>query len=413
MDHSLRLVHIGHLLAQNPPFPFGGRKQQDDSRLFGHRRPSFRFDSLAAEFRDEEENDSGIDSEDVLSSSTVSPNSTVSSLASPLADTPLPLVVRDLNMPAAKTASSPLAPLPRNVKHWKKSITRSYCSSEDQENVRQQEPAQNVFHSHVSSEPQQPMSLRTEATTDSNERNQDISMDRISNCVDVKMEPSFSNYVYQLPRATHSPADYAFQDSYTFRPEYPFLTSPPSFLYSTPVERLEPHASYKQNESTSPVSSTKPCNKSFNSGTGYSKHPKVPTSNQIQKEFSCPHCQKTYNSQSALKMHIRTHTLPCKCTECGKSFSRPWLLQGHMRTHSGEKPFACSHCSRTFADKSNLRAHLQTHLQNKKYSCPGCQRSFSRMGLLNKHTDSGCHGLQTQQECVESLLTLSSSLQRP
>ena len=67
----------------------------------------------------------------------------------------------------------------------------------------------------------------------------------------------------------------------------------------------------------------------------------------------------------------------------------------------------------TLADKSNLRAHLQTHLQSKKYSCPGCQKTFSRMSLLNKHTDSGCIGLQTRnEECVETLVGLSSGLLR-
>lgn len=52
--------------------------------------------------------------------------------------------------------------------------------------------------------------------------------------------------------------------------------------------------------------------------------------------FSCPHCAKAYSSLGALKMHIRTHTLPCACRICGKAFSRPWLLQGHIRTHTGE-----------------------------------------------------------------------------
>ncbi|XP_028968253.1 zinc finger protein SNAI1 [Galendromus occidentalis] len=105
--------------------------------------------------------------------------------------------------------------------------------------------------------------------------------------------------------------------------------------------------------------------------------------------FSCRFCSKSYVSMGALKMHIRTHTLPCKCDICGKAFSRPWLLQGHIRTHTGEKPFECEHCHRAFADRSNLRAHLQTHQEVKKYSCTRCSKTFSRMSLLQKHQDSG------------------------
>ncbi|KAM9302279.1 zinc finger protein SNAI3 [Gastrophryne carolinensis] len=106
--------------------------------------------------------------------------------------------------------------------------------------------------------------------------------------------------------------------------------------------------------------------------------------------FTCPHCSKAYSSLGALKMHIRTHTLPCACRICGKAFSRPWLLQGHIRTHTGEKPFACYHCGRGFADRSNLRAHLQTHSEVKRYQCPGCGKTFSRISLLTKHRDGCC-----------------------
>lgn len=53
--------------------------------------------------------------------------------------------------------------------------------------------------------------------------------------------------------------------------------------------------------------------------------------------FFCKHCPKEYTSLGALKMHIRSHTLPCVCPTCGKAFSRPWLLRGHIRTHTGEK----------------------------------------------------------------------------
>lgn len=108
------------------------------------------------------------------------------------------------------------------------------------------------------------------------------------------------------------------------------------------------------------------------------------------RPFCCHLCTKIYYSMSALKMHVRTHTLPCKCTLCGKAFSRMWLLNGHLRTHTGEKPFACVICARAFADRSNLRAHMQTHSEVKRYRCVRCSKTFSRMGLLTKHQMSAC-----------------------
>jgi len=103
--------------------------------------------------------------------------------------------------------------------------------------------------------------------------------------------------------------------------------------------------------------------------------------------YSCQYCSKKYQTMGALKMHVRTHTLPCQCKICNKCFSRPWLLQGHIRTHTGEKPFQCDQCDRAFADRSNLRAHLQTHAKVKKYSCRNCLKTFSRMSLQVKHEE--------------------------
>uniref|UniRef100_A0A8B9PXB2 Snail family transcriptional repressor 3 n=1 Tax=Apteryx owenii TaxID=8824 RepID=A0A8B9PXB2_APTOW len=123
-------------------------------------------------------------------------------------------------------------------------------------------------------------------------------------------------------------------------------------------------------------------------GPGCRRQP--PRDPQSRRGFSCKYCEKAYGSLGALKMHIRTHTLPCVCKLCGKAFSRPWLLQGHIRTHTGEKPYACPHCSRAFADRSNLRAHLQTHSDVKKYQCRACSKTFSRMSLLARHEDGGC-----------------------
>lgn len=142
------------------------------------------------------------------------------------------------------------------------------------------------------------------------------------------------------------------------------------------------------------------CSKSYSTYSGLTKHKQfhcmASPNSQAKKSFDCQFCPKTYTSTGALKMHIKTHTKPCKCHLCGKAFSRPWLLQGHIRTHTGDKPFSCQYCHRAFADKSNLRAHLQTHSDVKKYSCTSCSKTFSRMSLLTKHTESGCPGLIEQ-----------------
>lgn len=150
------------------------------------------------------------------------------------------------------------------------------------------------------------------------------------------------------------------------------------------------------------------CSKTFSSLTSLLRHQQYHCHSHHKRPFHCKYCDKLYVSLGALKMHIRTHTLPCKCKICGKAFSRPWLLQGHIRTHTGEKPYKCPNCQRAFADRSNLRAHLQTHSEVKKYSCSLCSKSFSRMSLLLKHEDSGCPGTGSWS-VIAKWLTYSST----
>ncbi|XP_048371164.1 zinc finger protein SNAI3 isoform X2 [Sphaerodactylus townsendi] len=134
------------------------------------------------------------------------------------------------------------------------------------------------------------------------------------------------------------------------------------------------------------------CRKAYHGFSGPPQHRQLHCKlhSAARKCFNCKYCEKEYASLGALKMHLRTHTLPCVCRICSKAFSRPWLLQGHIRTHTGEKPYSCSHCSRAFADRSNLRAHLQTHSDVKKYQCHVCSKTFSRMSLLMRHKEAGC-----------------------
>lgn len=81
------------------------------------------------------------------------------------------------------------------------------------------------------------------------------------------------------------------------------------------------------------------CHKPYSTFSGLARHQQQRCKLQAAataRLFSCKYCNKGYTSLGALKMHIRTHTLPCVCKICSKAFSRPWLLQGHIRTHTGE-----------------------------------------------------------------------------
>ena len=177
----------------------------------------------------------------------------------------------------------------------------------------------------------------------------------------------------------------------------PCLSSPvtpyPKEQLAYPLTPLTPHTRYESRCVEMGVAK-----KSENE---VSARRKLAVSSKDGRRFTCDRCPKSYSTIGALKMHVRTHTLPCRCTVCGKAFSRPWLLQGHMRTHTGEKPFSCDHCQRAFADRSNLRAHLQTHSAVKRYRCTSCQKTFSRMSLLLKHQ---------QTSCPNHMINLSQSL---
>ena len=108
---------------------------------------------------------------------------------------------------------------------------------------------------------------------------------------------------------------------------------------------------------------------------------------QSRSSWACHICQKQCSCQSALEVHLRTHSgeKPFSCAACGKRFARKSHLTVHRRVHSGERPFSCDICGHRFAQASNLKAHARTHTGEKPYACDQCDKTFSASSSLKAH----------------------------
>ncbi|XP_044756123.1 zinc finger protein 271-like [Coccinella septempunctata] len=101
----------------------------------------------------------------------------------------------------------------------------------------------------------------------------------------------------------------------------------------------------------------------------------------------CNFCNKAFNTQSNLLIHLRTHTglRPYVCEICSKGFSQSCNLVNHMRIHSGERPYKCPHCDKAFTQSGNLNNHIRLHTNEKPFKCHFCDKAFVQSGNLNSH----------------------------
>lgn len=70
----------------------------------------------------------------------------------------------------------------------------------------------------------------------------------------------------------------------------------------------------------------------------------------------CEDCGKKCSTKGDLKLHIKTHTKPYKCTSCGKGFSCNRYLKTHTSSyHMGN--FQCKNCTFKFKTAKDLKSH--------------------------------------------------------
>ncbi|CAO2610654.1 Sal-like protein 1 [Lemmus lemmus] len=108
------------------------------------------------------------------------------------------------------------------------------------------------------------------------------------------------------------------------------------------------------------------------------------TSDEAFFKHKCRFCAKVFGSDSALQIHLRSHTgeRPFKCNICGNRFSTKSALDIHYRSHTKERPHYCNTCGKTFSSSSALQIHERTHTGEKPFACTICGRAFTTKGNL-------------------------------
>ncbi|KAJ6647433.1 Homeotic protein spalt-major [Pseudolycoriella hygida] len=110
----------------------------------------------------------------------------------------------------------------------------------------------------------------------------------------------------------------------------------------------------------------------------------------------CRFCGKVFGSDSALQIHIRSHTgeRPFKCNGTLiniKKLKRACLplFIGSIISFTGERPFRCKICGRAFTTKGNLKTHMSVHRMKPPmrtiHQCPVCHKKYSNSLVLQQH----------------------------
>ncbi|XP_058458524.1 gastrula zinc finger protein XlCGF8.2DB-like [Malaya genurostris] len=142
---------------------------------------------------------------------------------------------------------------------------------------------------------------------------------------------------------------------------------------------------------------------------------------QIKMKNHCHICNRSFNSEEHLQMHMLGHGEGSRvllinksgkgypCNYCGRRFKRPHEKVKHERIHTGERPYCCDICGKRFRISNCLTIHLRTHEDTRPFVCPYCKKRFKVQSAYNHHLKT--HSSERNYRCTFCSKTFKTSVQ--
>jgi hypothetical protein len=104
----------------------------------------------------------------------------------------------------------------------------------------------------------------------------------------------------------------------------------------------------------------------------------------------CEVCGKMYDQGHRIRAHLRTHSekkVQCSFEGCGKWFTKAILATHVMCLHKPQESLKCPTCDKEFNNEYRLKVHILRQHNTAKKPCqvPGCNHSTTRTAYLVMH----------------------------
>ncbi|XP_060659873.1 zinc finger protein 431-like [Drosophila nasuta] len=109
-----------------------------------------------------------------------------------------------------------------------------------------------------------------------------------------------------------------------------------------------------------------------------------------EKNFKCDQCEYATHIKQSLTKHIRVVHMKIRkhaCKHCEKTFGTAYARRMHERLHTGDSCYECTICSRMFLFEKNLTNHLKAHEKREKKAAEKEERKKEREKKLGARVE--------------------------